>query len=415
MSSRKEAMDVDPTMYIPSDSSTDVMRMINNANRTATVPEKEQWTIRGSPKGLALFHKNKCQCCNDYVAHTIKACKEQGMDLPIQAVGDAVTKAWPILMRDLEDEGRERALRRYKGLVDEANRLRADLKASKAALIDERSRVEIRDKTIRDLRDEIAALKRPQSTSSSTRPTAPASSGAGLSSRQTAPLPARARSSLAARMTKPGLASRMEIPPGMDRFNDQSGVFANDVPDEDTSLPEGWEHNPNWDSDASVWDEMKGPGDSTEASGKKRKKRAPDSEPQSSSWLAAQEKATREYLAQSTSHTVVDKALKRELRMALRSFALLPAERAKNVVIPTPQFADLTVRPRYPGEGEPLPHGDPPIPVMGRLPRLLGRSVPRMAEWFDVCPLDDIQFQELHELAKLTPPAERTREMITTF
>jgi hypothetical protein len=101
--------------------------------------------------------------------------------------------------------------------------------------------------------------------------------------------------------------------------------------------------------------------------------------------------------------------------MAHRSFALLLAERAKNVVIPTPQFADMTVRPRYPGEGEPLLHGDPPIPVTGRLPRLLGHSVPRTATWLDICPLDDIQFQALHKLAKLTSPAERTQEMITTF
>jgi hypothetical protein len=180
-------------------------------------------------------------------------------------------------------------------------------------------------------------------------------------------------------------------------------------------MPAGWEHDPNWDSDASVYDEMTGPGDSSKASGKKRKKRAHDSEPQSSGWIATREKATREYLARSTSHTVLDDTLKRELRMAYRSFALQEAERAKNVVVPTPQFADLTVRLRYPGEGEPLPHGDPPIPVTGRLPRPLGRSVPRTAEWFDICPLDNIQFQELHELAKLTPPAERTREMIATF
>jgi hypothetical protein len=38
-----------------------------------------------------------------------------------------------------------------------------------------------------------------------------------------------------------------------------------------------------------------------------------------------------------------------------------------------------------------------------------------MAEWYDVCLLDDIQFQELHELAKVTPAAERMREMIATF
>jgi hypothetical protein len=38
-----------------------------------------------------------------------------------------------------------------------------------------------------------------------------------------------------------------------------------------------------------------------------------------------------------------------------------------------------------------------------------------MAGWVDVCPIDDIQFIELHELVKVTPPAERTREMITAF
>jgi hypothetical protein len=152
----------------------------------------------------------------------------------------------------------------------------------------------------------------------------------------------------------------MEIPPGTYRYNDPSGGFANDVPDEDTAMPAGWEDDTNWDSDVSVWDEMKDPRDATKASGKKRKKRPHDSEPQLSSWLAAREKATREYLMWSTLHTVVDEALKRELQMALCSFALLLAELAKNVVIPTPQFVDLMVLPRYPGEGEPLPHGDPP-------------------------------------------------------
>jgi hypothetical protein len=113
MSSRKEAMEVDPTTSTPSNSSMDLMKMIDDTDHTTTVPETEQWTIRGWPKGLALFHKNKCQCCNNYVAHTIKACKEQGMTLPIQAVSDAVTKVWPVLMRDLEDEAQERALETY--------------------------------------------------------------------------------------------------------------------------------------------------------------------------------------------------------------------------------------------------------------------------------------------------------------
>jgi hypothetical protein len=152
------------------------------------------------------------------------------------------------------------------------------------------------------------------------------------------------------------------MPPETDRFSNPSGSFANDVPNADMPMPKGWEHDPNWDSEASIWDEMKGPGDVTKASGKKRKKWAHDSEPQSVGWLAAHEKAMREYLARSTKHTIADHTPKTKLRLVLRAFALQEAERAKNMVIPTPQFTDLQVRPRYLGEGEPLPHGDPPYP-----------------------------------------------------
>jgi hypothetical protein len=53
--------------------------------------------------------------------------------------------------------------------------------------------------------------------------------------------------------------------------------------------------------------------------------------------------------------------------------------------------------------------------VTGRLPRPIGRTVPRIARWVDVCPLEDERFINLYELAKNTPPAERTREMGITF
>jgi hypothetical protein len=42
-------------------------------------------------------------------------------------------------------------------------------------------------------------------------------------------------------MTNPGLASRMEMPPEMDWFNDLSGDLANDTPNTDASMPKGWE------------------------------------------------------------------------------------------------------------------------------------------------------------------------------
>jgi hypothetical protein len=79
-------MDVDASTFIPSTSSMDLMKLIDDTNRATAVPEMEQWTIRGWPKGMAMFHKNNCRCCNDYVAHTVRTCKEQGID-PAHTVG----------------------------------------------------------------------------------------------------------------------------------------------------------------------------------------------------------------------------------------------------------------------------------------------------------------------------------------
>jgi hypothetical protein len=167
MSSRKEAMEVDLSTSKPSTSS-DLMKLIDDANHITTVPETEQWTIRGWPKGLAMFHKNNCQCCNEYIAHTVHACKDEGMHLPRQAVGDAVTTAWPELMGDLERIAEERTLDDYKALEDNVARLTTRLESSQSVLTSERSRIERRNETIRELKDEIERLKRPQSTMSMT-------------------------------------------------------------------------------------------------------------------------------------------------------------------------------------------------------------------------------------------------------
>jgi hypothetical protein len=79
-----------------------------------------------------------------------------------------------------------------------------------------------------------------------------------------------------------------------------------------------------------------------------------------------------------------------------------------------------------PNNDTPLPYSWEPDPnwdtdgsvyneMTGCLPRPLGCSILRMAEWVNVCPIEDIRFKELYELAKLTPPKERTREMNITF
>jgi chromosome segregation ATPase len=105
------------------------------------------------------------------------------MHLPWKAIGDAVTTAWPELMRDLERISEERTLDGYKALEDNVARLTTRLESSQSALASERSRIEWRNETIHELKDEIERLKRPQSTmsttTSSTEPRAQASCSAG--------------------------------------------------------------------------------------------------------------------------------------------------------------------------------------------------------------------------------------------
>jgi hypothetical protein len=84
-----------------------------------------------------------------------------------------------------------------------------------------------------------------------------------------------------------------------DRLNDPPGNFANDGPEPDPSMPDGWESDPNWGLDASIWDEIGGPGAPPKPLRNKRKKRAHDREPHVDGWTAAHENATREYRARS--------------------------------------------------------------------------------------------------------------------
>jgi hypothetical protein len=195
-------------------------------------------------------------------------------------------------------------LESYKDLADDTASLKAELKASEAALNSERSRVKRQDKTIRYLKDEIAALKQPPSTVSTTtlltQPIAQSLRTAGPSSRPTAPLPTQAHSGLSGWLSNPGLASHISAHPEANRVNDTPGNLANDVPKLDTAMPDGWESDPNWALEVSVWDEMRGPGDPPKPLSKKRKKRAHDNEPIVDGWTAAREKAMREYLMRST-------------------------------------------------------------------------------------------------------------------
>ena len=63
------------------------------------------------------------------------------------------------------------------------------------------------------------------------------------------------------------------------------------------------------------------------------------------------------------------------------------------------------------GIGEPLTAGDPPLSQTRQLPRPLGRTSLRKAQWFDLCPMTDPFFKETVEVMKEIAPAWRTWDM----
>jgi hypothetical protein len=147
--------------------------------------------------------------------------------------------------------------------------------------------------------------------------------------------------------------------PVADCFNDPP---ADNTPGPDESMPDGWS-DPDWPSDDSMWKHLRGPDDPPKVLSKKRKKWGV--EYQSYGVLAVHEKVTRDYLVRSSTACVDDEALTTELQSAHQAYTLEQADLEKTVVILTPQFVELPLHAKYPGEGEPLSHGDTPIPMTG--------------------------------------------------
>jgi hypothetical protein len=58
------------------------------------------------------------------VSHIVHTCGEQSIDLSRQAVSNAITTGWLMLMHNLKSEARVSALADYKELTDEATSIR---------------------------------------------------------------------------------------------------------------------------------------------------------------------------------------------------------------------------------------------------------------------------------------------------
>ena len=127
-------------------------------------------------------------------------------------------------------------------------------------------------------------------------------------------------------------------------------------------------------------------------------------------------------MAQSPSHSLTDPVLRREREGVLNRIAVdkiamknRPLGPASSIELPPPGETSVGFpwRPvpehlvNLPGIGEPLTAGDPPLSQTGQLPRPLGRTSLRKAQWFNLCPMTNPFFKETAEVMKEIAPADK--------
>ena len=134
----------------------------------------------------------------------------------------------------------------------------------------------------------------------------------------------------------------------------------------------------------------------------------------------------KSYLARSPSNTLADPTLRYERegvinRIAVDKLAMKHkvSGPASSIELPPPGEATggFPWRPvpehllNLPGIGKPLTAGDPPLSQTRQLPRPLGRTSLKKAQWFDLCPTTDPFFKEMVKVVKEIAPTWRTRDM----
>ena len=106
------------------------------------------------------------------------------------------------------------------------------------------------------------------------------------------------------------------------------------------------------------------------------------------------------------------------LSVALTAFTTKQEKKCRQIIPPASLIAlpilAMSVPLPYPGEGEPL-YGDPPISVTDQLPRPLGKKLPPLTQWYDICSITDERFQDLLKSVKATPQEELMHKMIVAF
>ncbi|KAF8516357.1 hypothetical protein JB92DRAFT_3114232 [Gautieria morchelliformis] len=348
----KEALDIEPSTSTP--------RPAAQKKGATTIFLKklapENWEIASWNDSLAIIHLDKCECCESYATHLVGSSNSGKTRMLDNDIAYAIEDAWPWITK-----GARRMA------VEDAQ---AEIEHLKRDLISERAR-----------------------RTCPTRPRPKAQPVAGPSSRPMAPLPSHKKGATLAPgatplSTGPALANQITEPSMAPVADTRAASRTVTV----TTLSTAMAPFESYDADIL-------------AGWLSNIKYLPP--PVMENRLADElERIKDAYLAESSAHGVNDPRLQQALATVQAQYI------GPHVVLPPPGSGVVQC---YPGEGEPLRHGDPPISVTDHLPQPLGRSVPQVAKWYHVCPISEQRFLDLLALARDTPVDQRTPEMNMAF
>ena len=361
------------------------------------------WKISGWAGNVATHHAWGCTCCHEYINHLIGAQGRGQINLRRAAIGTAINTAWPGLMQDFETAANEKAQPIIDDLHSEIDELKDRLRHAKRLIKDADAALkEERDRTQKFERELKAALERTASLPASLATQSPNALPTKKASR---PLPQPEAGP--SRLPPPQPEAELSQGSATAKLADRIAMEVDDIPE--------------WLSEEQGYVPPVGP----PAVSKRRQKKGLGPPIPIGGLFDTVEELQKDYLAHAPGNSLKDPTFLQEREGILNLIAACsaaiksrPTGPVQSIALPVPYLGNtFPWKPvpehlaSLPGIGEPLSRGDPPRSQTGRLPRPLGRTSARTAQWFDLCHATEPFFIETVEKVKRIPAAERTWEM----
>ena len=113
------------------------------------------WDIHGMPQFITTTHRERCETCNTYTLHVVKASELLMVEIPSREVEKAFQIAWPNIVHHIEDEASSESDKKVKWYSDRHDNLTDDVRMAENKASTERDRCRKADEKLAQANSKI--------------------------------------------------------------------------------------------------------------------------------------------------------------------------------------------------------------------------------------------------------------------